>query len=196
MIHEPMTLATDYLLAAVGAVTGIAVLRNTNNQNSRRWWGIALLALALAAALGGTHHGFALQALWKPTVFIAGAASAAMGTGSAYAPTPASLRHAMLVLVALKLALFWAWTWHEPRFIWVVADSGAAFALVALLHCFKRDAAARGILCGVGLSLAPGAAQASGFDLHRHFNHNDLYHVIQIAALVAFYRSVRRMTDR
>src|SRR5260221_12270823 len=91
MIHEPMTLATDYLLAAVGAVTGIAVLRNTNNQNSRRWWGIALLALALAAALGGTHHGFALQALWKPTVFIAGAASAAMVTGSADATTRGKL---------------------------------------------------------------------------------------------------------
>src|SRR5260221_5833883 len=107
-----MTLATDYLLAAVGAVTGIAVLRNTNNQNSRRWWGIALLALALAAALGGTHHGFALQALWKPTGFIAGAASAAMVTGSAYAATRGSLRHSMLVLVALKVPQFSAWTCH------------------------------------------------------------------------------------
>src|SRR5260221_9374041 len=124
MIHEPMTLATDYLLAGVGAVTGIAVLRNTNNQNSRRWWGIALLALALAAALGGTHHGFALQALWKPTVFIAGAASPALVTGLVYATTRGSLRHAMLVLVALNLALFLGWTWHKPWFICVVADSG------------------------------------------------------------------------
>jgi len=195
MIHEPMTLATDYLLAAVGVVTGILALRARAGQKSRQWWGIALLCLALAAAIGGTYHGFALPMLWKPTVFIAGAASAAMLAGSAYATTRGSARHAVLVLVALKLAAFWAWTWHDPRFIWVVADSGAAFALVALLHCFKRDAAARGVLWGVGLSLAAGAAQASGFDLHRHFNHNDLYHVIQIAALVAFYRGVRRMTD-
>src|SRR3954468_8983918 len=127
MIHEPMTLATDYLLAGVGAVTGIAVLRNTNNQNSRRWWGIALLALALAAALGGTHHGFALQALWQPTVFVAGAALAAIGTALSYATIRGSLRLAILVLAALKLAVFWSWTWHDPRFIWVVADSGAAF---------------------------------------------------------------------
>src|SRR2546423_846008 len=180
MIHEPMTLATDYLLAAVGAATGTAVLRKSEGQFSRRWWGAALLCLALAAALGGTHHGFALQLLWKPTVFIAGAASAAMVTGSSYATTRGNLLNAVRVLVALKLAVFWAWTWHDPRFIWVVADSGAAFALVALLHCFKRDAAARGILCGVGLSLAAGVAQASGFDPHRYFNHNDLYHVIQI----------------
>lgn len=191
-----MTLATDYVLAAVGAVTGILVLRSQAGHKSRRWWGIALLCLALAAALGGTHHGFALPMLWKPTIFIAGAASAAMVTGSAYATVHGNLRRWLLVLVALKLALFWAWTWQDARFIWVVADSGAAFALVALMHCFKRDAAAPGILGGVGLSLAAGAAQASGLDLHRHFNHNDLYHVIQVAALLAFYRGIRRMADR
>jgi hypothetical protein len=190
-----MTLATDYLLAAVGLVTGILALRSQAGQKSRRWWGVALLALALAAAVGGTHHGFALPMLWKPTVFIAGAASAAMVTGSAYATSTGNGRRALLTFVVLKLAVFWAWIWQDPRFIWVVADSGAAFALVALLHCFKRDAAARGILAGVGLSLAAGAVQASGFDLHRHFNHNDLYHVIQIAALIAFYRGVRRMAD-
>jgi hypothetical protein len=33
--------------------------------------------------------------------------------------------------------------------------------------------------------------QASGFALHRHFNHNDLYHVIQIAALLFCYLGVR-----
>ena len=42
-------------------------------------------------------------------------------------------------------------------------------------------------------ALAAAAAQASGFDLHRHFNHNDLYHVVQIAAMVIFYRGARLM---
>jgi len=196
MIHEPMTLATDYLLAAVGAATGILALRAQDGQKSRRWWGLALLALALAAALGGTHHGFALEELWRPTVFTAGAASAAMIAGSAFATTRGAVRQGLLAFAALELAVFWFWTWHDARFIWVVADSGLAFALVALLHGLKRDAAAGWIVGGVGLSLAAGGAQASGFDLHRHFNHNDLYHVIQIAAIAAFYRGVRRMADR
>jgi hypothetical protein len=42
---------------------------------------------------------------------------------------------------------------------------------------------------------AAGAAQASKIDLHPHFNHNDLYHLIQVAAIVAFHRGIRRMTD-
>ncbi len=39
-------------------------------------------------------------------------------------------------------------------------------------------------------------AQASGVALHRHFNHNDLYHVIQMAALYAFYRGGALLVDR
>jgi hypothetical protein len=151
--------------------------------------------LALAAAVGGTHHGFALGVLWKPTVFIASAASAAMLVGSAYATTRGVALRALLGLAAAKLAVFWLWVAQDARFIWVVADSGIAFALVALLHGLKRDAAAGWIAGGVGLSLAAGTAQASGFDPHRHFNHNDLYHVIQIGAILAFHRGARRMTD-
>ena len=195
MIHEPMTLATDYLLAAVSAWASISVLRTRERQRSRRWWGIALLALALAAAVGGTHHGFALEVLWKPTVLIAGAASAAMLAGSTYATTRGALQQSLLGLAAAKLAVFWLWTWQDPRFIWVVIDSCTAFALVALLHVLRRDAAWAWIAGGVGLSLAAGGAQAARIDLHAHFNHNDLYHVIQLAAIVAFYRGIRRMAD-
>ena len=35
--------------------------------------------------------------------------------------------------------------------------------------------------------------QASGFRLHEHFNHNDLYHVIQMVALVLLYRGAKRL---
>ncbi|HEY3077812.1 MAG TPA: hypothetical protein VGJ74_21780 [Burkholderiales bacterium] len=196
MISEPMTLATDYLLAAVTGVAGVLILRVTERQNSRRCWGIAFLALALGAALGGTHHGFRLDALWKPTVLVIGLASCGMLAGSALATTRGWLRHALLAVAVVKLAAFWLWTWRDDRFIWVVADTGIAFALVALLHLWRlREPGSRWILGGVGLSVAAAALQASGFDLHRHFNHNDLYHVIQIAAMLAYYRGVRRLAD-
>jgi hypothetical protein len=181
MISEPMTLATDYLLAAVTGVLAIRVLGRSANQNSRRCWGAAFVALALGAALGGTHHGFELQALWKPTVWTVGIAAWAMLSGSAIATTRGRVRQALLAFALLKLAAFWIWTWRDDRFIWVVADTGIAFALVALLHAVRvRDAASRWILGGVALSVAAAGVQASGVDLHRHFNHNDLYHVIQM----------------
>jgi len=197
MISEPMTLATDYLLAALTAFLALRILRRTEGQNARRLWGVAFVALALGAALGGTHHGFQLEALWKPTVLVIGLASCGMVAGSAFATTRGRVRQALVAFALVKLAAFWLWIWHDDRFIWVVTDTGIAFALVALLHALRaREPGSGAILGGVGLSIVAGAVQASGFDLHRHFNHNDLYHVIQIAAMLAYYRGVRRLADR
>ncbi|HEX9431148.1 MAG TPA: hypothetical protein VF936_00015 [Burkholderiales bacterium] len=196
MISEPMTLATDYLLAAVTGVLALRLFARSAQQNSRRCWSAAFVALALAAALGGTHHGFQLQALWKPTVWLIGIAAWAMLSGSAIATTRGRGQQAILVLAAAKLGMFWLWTWRDDRFIWVVADTGVAFALVALLHLLRlADASSKWILAGVAVSIAAGAVQASGFDLHRHFNHNDLYHVIQIAAMLLYYRGARLLVD-
>jgi len=197
VINEPMTLATDYLLALVTGGAGVLALRRAMRQTCRRWWGIAFLALALAAALGGTHHGFGLEALWRPTTMTVGLAAAAMLAGSAYAASAGRVRAALLALAALKLAAFWACVWRDDRFIWVVADTGMAFILVGGLHALRfREAGSPPILAGVALSLVAGLVQASGLDLHPHFNHNDLYHVIQTLAIVAYYRGVRLLTDR
>ena len=43
----------------------------------------------------------------------------------------------------------------------------------------------------VAVSLAGALVQASGIDLHPHFNHNDLFHVIEIGGLYCFYRAGR-----
>jgi hypothetical protein len=196
MISEPMTLATDYVLAAVAAVMGVLILRAAGQHNSRRWWGIAFIALGLAAALGGTHHGFRLAALWKPTMLVLGVASAGMLAGSALATTRGMGRLALLALAAAKLAIYWIWVWRDDRFIWAVADTGSAFALVALAHLLAwRRPGSRWIVAGVAVSIAAAAVQASGIDLHPHFNHNDVYHLVQLGALVLYYRGVRVLAD-
>ena len=70
--------------------------------------------------------------------------------------------------------------------------------LVAALHLGSaaRDRASRWILAGVAVSVLAAGVQASGFAPHRHFNHNDLYHVIQIAAMILFYAGAKRLRDR
>jgi len=196
MISEPMTLATDYLLALLTAVLAVLILRATDRQQARRLWGIAFLALALGAALGGTYHGFRLEALWKPTLYAVGLASFGMICGSAYAATRGPLRYALLAFAPLKLLAFVIWISHDDRYIRVVADTGVSFAIVALLHAFTWSrAGSPRIVGGVALSVVAAAAQASGFELHRHFNHNDLYHVLQALAMLAYYAGVRRLRD-
>jgi hypothetical protein len=192
-IAEPMTLATDYTLAAVSGFLSFLIFKNRASQRSRLWWSIAFAALALGALLGGTWHGLVQHPLlWKATLLAVGVASFAMVAASAFAALNAIARGALLAFAGLKLAVYSGWALSDDRFVIVVIDTAAAFAAVAALHVWKWNGA---ILAGVAVSVVAALVQASGFALHPQFNHNDLYHVIQIAAMVLLYRGARPLKD-
>lgn len=121
-----------------------------------------------------------------------------MLAASAFATTTGRARKSLLAFAAAMLVVYSVWmVWHSD-YIYVIADTGTALILVAVLHLrlVAGDHVSRWILAGVGVSVLAGAVQASGFALHRHFNHNDLHRVIQIAATVLFYVGAKRLRDR
>jgi hypothetical protein len=192
-IHEPMTLLTDYVLAGVTGWLCLLLFKNSQSENSRKFWALAFAALALGAFLGGTWHGFFKNDfLWKATVLCVGVASFAMLAGSAFAVLSGKPRTVVLAFASAKLLVYSGWMLAHDEFIYVVIDTGIAFALVAALHLWGFNG---WILAGVAVSVAAALVQASGFALHRHFNHNDLYHVIQIAAMALLYRGARQLRD-
>jgi hypothetical protein len=203
---EPMTLATDYALAGVCGMLGLMLLKRHARQRSRLLWALAFLALGLTALLGGTYHGFhdaigdsRAALLWKSTVLSAGLVSFAMLCGSAYATASGAPGKALIALAAAKLVLYEGWMLGHDAFIWVIADTGSALAAVAMLHAWsvrQRAGASRWMLAGVAVSVLAALVQAGGVALHPGFNHNDLYHVMQIAAMAFFYRGVRSLRDR
>ena len=188
-MNEPTTVLTDYALGAVS--TWVAVLLFKSSRTSQRLWGVAFAALAAGAFLGGTWHGFVhSDLLWKATVLSVGVTSFGMVAGSAVATTASRL---LPSLAAIKLAAYVGWMLFHDRFIYVVLDTGIALLVVAALHAWKWNGPT---LAGVAVSVLAGVVQASGLTLHEHFNHNDLYHVIQIAGVVLLYRGARRLTDQ
>jgi len=204
VIAEPMTLLTDYALAAVTASLAFSLHRRRDGRRARALWTLALAALALAALLGGSSHGFApvlppLAAvlLWKATVLSVGAASFGLLAGSAAGTTSPPVARIFLVLAAAKLAIYSAWMLFHDEYVYVIVDTGTALAGIAVLHLWslttRRDAASAWMLAGVAVSLLAAAVQASGFAVSRNFNHNDLYHVIQIVAMFLFYAGGRRL---
>jgi hypothetical protein len=183
-VSEPVTVLTDYLLAAVCLVLGIKLTRRSGS------WAAAFIALGIAALLGGTWHGFwQSEPLWRATTLSVGVASFGMVAGSALATTRGALLRLLLGFALVKLAVYSAWMLRHDDFIWVVADTGIALFVVAVLYSWKWNA---WMVAGVALSIAAGIVQASGVALHAHFNHNDLYHVVQIAAMVLFYKGLEK----
>ena len=183
-MNEPTTVLTDYALAAVSGFLGFRLIGYS------KLWALAFLALALGALLGGTWHGFwQNDVLWKATTLTVGVASFGMVAGSSNAVTTGNVRTALIAFAALKLLAYAFWMLYHDDFIWVVADTGTALLIVALLHLWRFNG---WMLAGVAVSVLAGLVQASGFALHAHFNHNDLYHVIQAGAMLLFYRGVKR----
>jgi hypothetical protein len=192
-IQEPMTMATDYALAAITAWLAVVLFRNTQSQKSRMFWAIAFAALAVGAFLGGTWHGLLRSdALWNATLVVVGVASCAMLAGSLFASLTGAVRNILLWLAGGKLLLYLNSLLERSDFMVVIIDTGIAFAAVAALHLWRFNG---WMLAGVAVSVAAALVQASGFAPHRHFNHNDLYHVIQIAAMVLLYRGARQLED-
>jgi hypothetical protein len=183
-VNEPTTVLTDYALAGVSALLGFKLIPCS------RFWSLAFVALAVGALLGGTWHGFWQDDfLWKATTLSVGVTSFGMVAGSANALTTGKLRTGLVAFAAVKLFGYAAWMLRHDDFIWVVADTGIALLIVAAVHVWRFNG---WILAGVAVSVIAGLAQASGIALHEHFNHNDLYHVLQTGAMFILYRGVRR----
>jgi ABC-type multidrug transport system permease subunit len=52
------------------------------------------------------------------------------------------------------------------------------------------------IVAAVAIGVLGYGIQLTGFRSHQNFNHNDLFHVIQIAAMFLFFRGASRLEDR
>ena len=198
---------TDYALGAVSAVLGWRLYRHASGERSRKCWALAFGAVAVSALIGGTHHGFAsimsaaTYALsWKVTVLAIGMFSFGMMAGSIFATTRGTARTALLAIAAAQLLVYSAWMLVHDEYRYVVLDTATALAALLLLHGWsaatRRDEASYWVLAGIGASAAAAAVQFYGVSLHEYLNHNDLYHLIQLAGMALFFRGGKLMRDR
>ena len=161
-----MTVATDYLLAIAATIFGIRLWRA-----GARPWALAFFFTAAASLLGGTYHGLAWEPLWKPTVYAVGIASLFLLAG---------LGRGFAIFGALKFVVYATWMLSHDEFRYVIYDYGLTLLVVGAFAAVKRNG---WIVAIIVVSVIAAAVQQSGLALHRHFNHNDLYHLIQIVAL-------------
>jgi hypothetical protein len=154
-ITEPVTMLTDYVLAAANLFFTLSIVSTIDSKNrvTALLLVLGFLSGAVAAAVGGTYHGFALhfgepalRRLWNVTLLSIGATGAFLGS----AVHAASARR----------------------------ENGKWIAAAVVLT-----------LIGLGV-------QVSGFRSHQDFNHNDVFHVIQVGAMYLFFRGTRRLQDR
>lgn len=186
-ILEPATVVTDYLLGAASLWFAARLWRMRRGAA----WPLVFVFTALGSIAGGTFHGLGGgTALWKTTTI-------AIGLASFF------LLVAVRVPVVVALAKFMVYaTWMvvgHDQFVYVIVDYGISLLIVVAIEIVlwfrARAPQTRWIIASVGFSVVAAIVQQQQVDLHSRFNHNDLYHVVQLAALWLLYRGAVVMSS-
>jgi hypothetical protein len=196
-LHEPATLVTDYLLALVSLVVGLLLRRDTPPP-ARRWFARALLLSALSAFVGGSYHGLApnfstdiAAVWWRLTLTILSCVSAALAFSLMHEVASPKSKKLVRNVILLKFGFFVGLALVRPLFVVAIADYGTALLAWLIVAIAIRRPWRVWMLTAIGLSGVAAAVQQLRLAPSTLFNHNDLYHVIQALALVAFYRGAR-----
>jgi len=208
-ITEPTTVATNVVLAGVAFVLGARLGYGAAAQGSAAgsFLGLGMLATAVAAAFAAASHGIdprtdneQRERCWRASLYALGFVGAATVASVGFFAARGSIRTAILLVAGLKLLAYLISVTRRAEFRVAAADYGGALAvlLAAALYAIARwhSAGMLWLVAGVGISLVAGLVQARRIVLHRHFNHNDLFHVIQIVALYLFFRGGALLADR
>ncbi|WP_455388256.1 DUF6962 family protein [Petrachloros mirabilis] len=209
MFTEPSTMVTDYALAVLCSLFAWRLWREGKDasQASMCSWAAGLACLGVASLAGGTFHGFSmllshavLRALWKITVYAIGSASFVLLTGTLWACVLPSVRRFLSLIPTVQLMVYALWMVTHDDFRYVIYNY--AFTYLSILGLQLHAGATQGarsapwLVGGVLVSFVAAGVQANEMALHRHFNHNDLYHVIQMGGIYLFYRGAHLLKDR
>jgi hypothetical protein len=103
------------------------------------------------------------------------------------------------VFAWVKLAVFLSWAYTDPSFLVAIADylPVLLFILVSESYMWLSHGAreSKFLVAGVVVSLLGAAAQQAGIGINEHFNHNDVYHVVTMLAIVLFYLGITGLED-
>jgi len=208
LIHEPMTVVTDLILSALAVYFAVCLGRQHEllHMNVHLYFSYAFWALSLGALLGALTHGLgrnlsvaAGRILWRGTLFSLGVAAFFLLLATGYHAFSVQSVQLLEWMAVLLLALYAIVILRDDRFLWAVLFYATALLVmlsVMLYDLFSRGLAGSGIVvAGILVSFAAAIIQRSGLTLHRHFNHNDLYHVIQMIGLYYLYRGAMMLQD-
>ena len=183
---EPITALTDAVLA-----TWTAFLSALLFARAKVLWASAFAALAVAALAGTAYHCCRLFPKLVPIAI--GLTSLFLGAAIAMAWLgPVARRVAIAVLVVEFIACLAGIMVMKDWFRVAVYDYLPVLVAI-LVACFVRwrDPAARFIAAGIAVSFI-----ALAFQVSRVPYHNDIYHVVQMAAMVLLYQGGTRLPTR
>jgi hypothetical protein len=202
---ERTTAATDALLALAAAGAILQLRRQTPPSFARAVWLGALAALAAASVLGAITHGLAMagrlrELLWQPLYLLLGVTMSLFVVGAVGDRWGARMaRRALGPMLVIALVFYGATRLAGGDFLVFVGYEAAAllFSLFIYLRLTAtgHHPGAGAMSAALALSLIAGAVQAAPIGPVRlvwQFDHNGLFHLVQLLGLALLVAGLRR----
>jgi hypothetical protein len=206
VVTERTTAATDAVLALAAAAAILVLRRTTPPSFGRAVWQAALAALALASVLGAVAHGLELPAatrelLWQPLYLALGVTMALFVVGAVRDwRGDAAGRRVLSPMLALAVVFYGITRLTGGNFLAFVVYEAAAllFSLGVYLRLATGPgrAGAAPMAAALAVSLAAGAVQALDVGPIRlvwDFDHNGVFHLVQLVGLALLLTGLRRL---
>jgi len=208
-ITEPITLITDFILAAVGLFLGAKLLKKNkiSPQKTIKFFAITLLSLSLSAFFGGIYHGFkniigvtASAVTWLTTLYSLNVMAFFLLLAGSYLAKNAVIKKILPVGASVKLICFLIVSSLTGQFMFVILDYGISIIILAsiLIYLVAQNIGRRAALItlsGLSVSVLAGLIQFLGISPHRYFNNNDIYHTLQIIGICLTYLGAKSLKD-
>ena len=199
LLYEPTTTLTDYAIFLLGLYFSWKTYLVWESQGSlfHLLWGGSFLSVAISGFLGGTSHGFGpkfesviKKILWRLTLIFVGITGLLLAMSAATFFISEGTKLAMFVTAGALLIVYFFRIKKDDAFRSAVSFYLPLVLLSLILFLivfYNGRTGALLIAIGLIVSLAAAGVQRSGLILHQHFNHNDLYHVVQMLGMVLMF---------
>ena len=192
------TAITNYMMGCIGLYLGWQTLQ-IQGSLFHILWACSFFSLSLGAFLGGSYYGFGprlpnyiTKVIWRLTLIFVGitglflAGSAATFYINETGKFGLMLGSAILV-IKYVLGLNKNDTFHHAIKFYVTLIILALIGFIPAFFSLGYTGALQ-IVIGLLVNLSAAGVQANGLTLHKHLNHNDLFHGIQVLGMILIYR--------
>lgn len=201
-VSERVTMLTDLLLSLVAGALAVKMFA-LSGEGSDGWfvaWGLTFGFTSAAALAGGLFHGLRhrldealVDRFWQATVILSAGVGLCLMLVAAQTGVGSLARNLLLLLGLAKLLLVLRMAARSWSFAVVAVDSGVSLLVLGGVAAWALYARAIGpegwwIVAGVALSIVGAAVQQTRVWADRPFDHNDLFHLVQIVASILFFQ--------
>ena len=203
-LYEPTTAITDYIIFILGIIFGGLTISIQNSQ-FHQLWGASFISIGIGAFFGGTSHGFGpkmtgiyRKVLWRITIIFIGISGIFMAMSSSLFFITENGKYALFITAGVLLILYFLKIRKQDSFRSAVTFYmpllGVTLVGFSMAFYFQNITGALFITIGLIVCITGSLTQLLKISLHEKFNHNDLFHVIQMLGMYLMYRGGMEIT--